>query len=186
MMKINNIIYFCFFILILPFNSYPDIGPCFDVQMLYKDVPVICRVTVEEVKPTIVPVAHDNRLFEGSAATLKVHNYYKGEGKDNIQVLYQSGNDVSGSNLKVYGWGFRNVKMGQNLIVFLISGSDNYRFYYDVYDTYMPISNKANSDASGFLAIREDIVNSIDDELEISYTSIGQVSYHGWIEALPK
>jgi len=173
-------------ITLLPVQSFGDIGPEFDVQMLYKEAPVICKVTVQEVKSTLIPVKHEKRFFKGSVATLKVHRYYKGEGPDEIKVKFPSGKDVTGSRLAVYGWGFRTVENGQHLIVFLKKGLGDYRFFYDVYDTYMPISKNSNSDAKGFQAIREDIVSSIDDEWKISGSSIEQVKSHGWTEALSR
>ena len=172
-----------FLLLILMPQSFGDIGPGFDVQSLFRLVPIVCKATVQDIQP--MPVSYENRQFEGSLASLKVNRYYKGNGPSSIAVQYPSGQDLSGSRKGVYGWGFRAVAKGQTYILILKEESGVYRFWHDVYDTYIPINPESQSKAYGFQAIREDLVNSLNSKWEISRPAMEQIQMHGWIEALP-
>jgi hypothetical protein len=173
-----------FLLLICMPQTFGDIGPGFDVQSLFKLVPIVCKATVQDIQP--MPISYENRQFEGSSASLKVDRYYKGSGPNSIEVQYPSGKDLSGSPNQVYGWGFRTLAKGQIYILFLKQEGAAYRFWYDVYDTYIPINPESTSKADGFEAVREDIVNSIGSKRNISLFAMEEIQKHGWIEALPQ
>ncbi len=180
------------FLLFSSSNVLANIGPPFSVQRLYEQAPIVCKVTIESL--TESPSIEDPRssvhkqMLKTKIATMKINRVYKGDVFDKINVLYPYAPDIKkgGGFLSSFGWGWRNVEVGQTLLVFLKEEGGQYRFWYDVYDTYMPISTKMSSKAEGFQAVREDIINSIDDDWEISNESINQVRSHGWMEALPK
>ncbi len=168
--------------------SWADSGPVFSVTELFEAAPIVVRATVLDIQPRAQAVQHQQRSYGGSQANLQVDRYYKGSGAPTISVKYPSGeqkNWFGCQRTPNYGAGWRKLKKGEALIVFLCPEKDYYRFWYDVNDTYLAVSPAAGSQAAdGLTAMKEDIILTSGEKGPLGVDSIRQS--RTWPEALER
>ncbi len=181
-------IFFIFFLFLIGVChcAWGDIEPIFDIQILYHQAPIVCKVAVEALNPFFLPKAEKNRSSSSLIVVFNIHRYYKGKGPHQVKMVLPLNNDPDSAEPMVNGRDREKIQKGQELIVFFKKEKNGFRFWLDGYQSCIPVTRTHSSGAEGFEAVREDLVNSIDEPWVIAQDSFEQIRMHGWTEALAK
>lgn len=174
---------------IVTHTAYAYLSPVFDLDRLYEAVPIAAKIIVEETRESepIFVEKVEGIQWEGAemlarVATLKVLRVYKGEVPERIELLFPYWvKGTIGTNLM-----WESVAKGDSVIVFLkkLEG-ERYRFWYDVYESKIHVTEKTSEEKDSYRAFRADIIQSIADMGPSAIECMRAVSRLGWQDTLP-
>jgi len=186
-----------FAIMGLAARAFAYLGPSFDIERLFNDAPIVCKVIVEnteEIDPAYVNVylgfsgysrqEGPKKKMATKAATLEVLHTYKGALPEKITLLFPYAELGDSSSPRIdYAW--QTVETGESLILFLKPEGTHYRFWHDVYDSKLPATRKTSANPDAIESFQEDVINSLLEDWTTANPCMRQIGQAGWRKALP-